>query len=270
MEGELFNQINRIKMGKWKTLARVATYPVVHPMRTGGALWKGATRTAIGAGAGYVGWEMLSEDKSAARVIGEAVLGEDGTDVVAGTVRGTAELMENGSQQLEAATASLDRASQGMNGISTFLGNVFGGNGGNLFGNFFNNLTSGKVSGLSVVGLIGAAALIFGRTGWFGKIAGGLLAMLLIGNNARGQHQGEQVAAGLPYSRASVYSPENDPSKVFIKAWDGKGAELPAVEMTQQQYRDYLNQKLTPMQIYHQMSSQSQGIQQDQQASLSR
>lgn len=257
-------------MGKWKTLARVVTYPVAHPMRTGGALWKGATRTAVGTGAGYVGWEMLTGDKSAARVVGEAVLGEDGTDVLAGTVRGTAELMEKGSRQLEEATASLDRASQGMNGISTFLGNVFGGNGGNLFGNFLDNLTSGKVSGLSIAGLVGAAALIFGRTGWFGKIAGGLLAMMLIGNNARIQQQGNQVSAGLPYSRASVYSPENDPGKVFIKAWNEKGGELPAVEITRQQYDDYLAQKLTPMQIYHQLASQSQGAQQDQQASLSR
>jgi hypothetical protein len=57
---------------------------------------------------------------------------------------------------------------------------------------------------------------------------------------------------------------------VFIKAWNEKGGELPAVEITRQQYGDYLAQKLTPMQIYHQLASQSQGAQQDQQASLSR
>ena len=45
------------------------------------------------------------------------------------------------------------------------------------------NLGQGNVSGLSIAGLIAAAFLVFGRFGWFGKIAGALLGMMLIGNN---------------------------------------------------------------------------------------
>lgn len=40
------------------------------------------------------------------------------------------------------------------------------------------------MSGLSIAGLIAAAFLVFGRFGWLGKIAGALLGMMLIGNNA--------------------------------------------------------------------------------------
>ena len=42
----------------------------------------------------------------------------------------------------------------------------------------------GKVSGLRLAGLVAAAYLIFGRFGWLGKIAGTMLGMMLVGNNA--------------------------------------------------------------------------------------
>ena len=51
-------------------------------------------------------------------------------------------------------------------------------------GNFFSNLGSGNVSGLSIAGLVVSALLIFGRFGWLGKIAGAVLGMMMIGNNA--------------------------------------------------------------------------------------
>lgn len=259
-------------MGKWKEVAKVLTYPVMHPQKSARTVL-GVGKTTIAAGAaGYVGWEMLTTDKSAARVVSEAIIGENATDTVSGAVDGASELLKDSNEKLEAATASLNTASQGLNGISTFLGNMFGGNGSNMFGNFFGNLTSGNVSGLSIAGLIGAAMLVFGRTGWFGKIAGGLLAMLLIGNNSQRNQQGLSQGTGLSYSRASVYSPENDSSKVFIKAWDQSGKELPAAELTQQRYQELVAQKLTPMQIYHQLNAVEQQMQQqqEQQASVTR
>lgn len=57
------------------------------------------------------------------------------------------------------------------------------GNGGNMMGNFFSNIGKGNVSGLSLIGLVVAALLVFGRFGWMGKIAGAVLAMMMIGNN---------------------------------------------------------------------------------------
>jgi hypothetical protein len=56
-----------------------------------------------------------------------------------------------------------------------------------MFGNFFNNLSSGKVSGLGIGGLIAAGYLMFGRSGLLGKIGGALLAMMMISSNSRQQ-----------------------------------------------------------------------------------
>ena len=53
-----------------------------------------------------------------------------------------------------------------------------------MFGNFFSNIGKGNVSGLSLIGLIVSALLVFGRFGWLGKIAGAVLGMMMIGNNA--------------------------------------------------------------------------------------
>ena len=53
-----------------------------------------------------------------------------------------------------------------------------------MFGNFFSNIGKGNVSGLSLVGLVVSALLVFGRFGWLGKIAGAVLGMMMIGNNA--------------------------------------------------------------------------------------
>jgi len=251
-------------MGKWKSVARVITYPLVHPgttAKTAISVGKGALATGA---AGYVGWEMLTTDKSAVRVVSEAVVGENATESISGALHGASELLEGSSERLERATSSLSTASQGLNGISSFLGNLTSGNGGSMFSNFFGNLTSGKMSGMSIVGLIGAAMLIFGRTGWLGKIAGGILAMLLIGNNSQRQQQGVSQATGLPYSRATAYSPENDPSRVFVKAWDKGGKELPAIELSQQRYQELVSQKMSTMQIYHSQTGGSALEQQSQ------
>lgn len=69
------------------------------------------------------------------------------------------------------------------NGVSNFLQGMFSGNGGEMMGNFFGNLGRGNVSGLSIAGLVLSAMLVFGRFGWLAKIAGAVLAMMMIGNN---------------------------------------------------------------------------------------
>lgn len=69
-------------MGKWKTLARVVTYPLVHPGTTARTTLNIGRSTAVMAGAGYVGWEMLTKDKSLVRVVGDTVIGEDNVDAV--------------------------------------------------------------------------------------------------------------------------------------------------------------------------------------------
>lgn len=74
-----------------------------------------------------------------------------------------------------------------QDGVSSFLGNTFGGNGMNMFGNFFSNLFSGRVSGMSIAGLLAGAWMMFSRFGMWGKIGGALLAMMMIGNNSQQQ-----------------------------------------------------------------------------------
>jgi hypothetical protein len=75
------------------------------------------------------------------------------------------------------SNVTLNAACEGLELVSIRVDN-------SLKGNFFRNLGSGNVSGLSIAGLVAAAFLIFGRFGWLGKIAGAFLGMMLIGNNA--------------------------------------------------------------------------------------
>lgn len=58
-----------------------------------------------------------------------------------------------------------------------------------MFGNFFNNLASGKISGWGIGALIAASYMVFGRTGLLGKVGGALMAMMMIGNNSQRQTQ---------------------------------------------------------------------------------
>ena len=78
-----------------------------------------------------------------------------------------------------------------FSGIGNFFKNLFGGGGGDMIGHFFGNIGRGNVSGMSIVGLVAAAFMVFGRFGWLSKIAGALLGALIIGNNSR-------VAQALP------------------------------------------------------------------------
>ena len=134
---------------------------VLHPSQTLRGAGQAVKTATIGGAVGYVGWEKLTTDKSVVRKLtgkaGEAV------SSVSGAVTG------------------IDNK---LNGVSNFLRQASGGGGLDMFGNFFRNLGSGNVSGLSIAGLVAAAFLIFGRFGWLGKIAGAFLGMMLIGNNA--------------------------------------------------------------------------------------
>ncbi len=188
-------------MGKWSTILRIGRRAVDNPatrsigrsvvspaktLTTAGSAVKNAT---IGAGVGYVGWQALVNDKPIVRTVADVAIGSDNVDAVVDTasnavdkageiVRGTTEAIGNVSEGARQSTSVLG-------GISDFMHNMNGGQGGNMFGNFFSNIFSGNVSGMSIAGLLAAGLMIFGRTGFLGKIAGALLAMMLIGNNSR-------------------------------------------------------------------------------------
>lgn len=162
---------------------------VLHPSQTlrgAGSALKTAT---VGAAAGYVGWEKLTTDKSVIRIVSDAVIGEEATNTISGTAKSAGDKVRQLTDKAEQTMANVNQAtsslSSTLNGASNFLGSISSGNGGNMLGNFFSNLAHGKVSGLSIVGLIAGAFLVFGRTGWLGKIAGIFLTMMMIGNNTQ-------------------------------------------------------------------------------------
>lgn len=160
---------------------------VIHPQRTLKGLGTATKTAAIGGAVGYVGWEKLTTDKSVVGIVGDAVLGEGVTEGVSNTVNGVTSGVKDLTDKMGGMTESVNNAVSEVNGkwngVSNFLQGMFSGNGGEMMGNFFGNLGRGNVSGLSIAGLILSAMLVFGRFGWLAKIAGAVLAMMMIGNN---------------------------------------------------------------------------------------
>ncbi len=207
-------------MSKWSTILRIGRKAVDNPatrslgravvspaktLSTAGSAVKNAT---VGAGVGYVGWQTLVNDKPVARTVADVAIGPENVDAVVDTtssvvdkagelVRGTGEAISNVAEGAKQSTSVLG-------GISDFMQNMTGGQGGNMFSNFFSNIFKGNVSGMSIAGLLAAGLMIFGRTGFLGKIGGVLLAMMLIGNNSRlaqtpatAQSASEQQSGGM-------------------------------------------------------------------------
>ncbi len=186
-------------MGKWSSVLKWISAPIAHPQRTLTGTGKAIKTATLGAGVGYVGWEALVNDKPVMQTVGDAVLGEDTHKAVKETVHGTVGAVGDtiGAAReaiggVTDAVGNVNNAASTWGGIGTFMGNISGGNGGNMFSNLFSNIFSGKVSMMSMLGLVASALLIFGRFGWLGKIAGALLGMLLIGNNSRVAQQQTQ------------------------------------------------------------------------------
>ena len=138
-------------MGFWNTL-----------LKYGGKAAKGAGHAAVATG----------------RSAGQAVLHPSQT------LRGIRELKGKAGEAVDAVSGAAESIGSSLNGVSNFMGQATGGGLGDMLGGFFRNLGRGNVSGLSIAGLVAAAFLVFGRTGWLGKIAGLFLGMMLIGNNA--------------------------------------------------------------------------------------
>lgn len=176
-------------MGKWSSVLKWVSAPIVHPQRTLAGTGRAIKTATLGAGVGYVGWEALINDKPVMQTVGETVLGEETNaavkDTVHGTVGAVGDTIGAAREAIGGVTDAVNNTASSWGGIGQFFGNLTSGNGANMFGNLFSNIFSGKVSMMSMLGLVASALLIFGRFGWLGKIAGALLGMLLIGNNSR-------------------------------------------------------------------------------------
>lgn len=188
-------------MGKWSTIlgygkrlvnnsaTRSLGGAVVHPQRTLAGFGHATKTAVVGGGMGYLAWENIVNDKPVVRTVADVLVGEENVDKGLEMAGQAAEKVEDAVGQAGEALQDVKEGVSTMNqtwgGIGTFLGNLTGGNGLDMFGNFFSNLGKGNVSGLGMLGLVASALLVFGRFGWLGKIGGLLLGMMLIGNNSR-------------------------------------------------------------------------------------
>lgn len=162
---------------------------VLHPSQTFRGAGSALKTATVGAAAGYVGWEKLTTDKSVVRIVSDAVIGEKATEGIGNAVDAASDTVSRITDKAEQTIDGVSRVtgdlSTTLDGASNLLGGISSGNAGNMLGNFFSNLAHGRVSGLSIAGLIAGAFLVFGRTGWLGKIAGIFLTMMMIGNNVQ-------------------------------------------------------------------------------------
>lgn len=167
-----------------KETVKVAGNTVLHPAQTLRGAGSAVKKAAVGGAVGYVGWEKLTTDKSVVRIVSDAVVGEETTDALGDTVQDVRELKDKAGEAVESVKGAVAGIDSKWNGMTNFFRGLFSGNAVDMFGNFFGNLGKGNVSGLSIAGLVAAAWMVFGRGGWLGKIAGTLLAMMMIGNNS--------------------------------------------------------------------------------------
>jgi hypothetical protein len=171
-------------MGWGKTLGRNLVRGTGFGLRhTKGALVVGGVGYGIYSGQGALNtwgdWalgkdrmDQLKKD-GVAPVIGDALLGEGGTD----------KAVEKGKELISGVGDAIGGVKEGASGL-------FGGLG-NLVGNIFGNGTS------SLVGLIAAGLMLFGNFGWMGKIVCGLVAAMSFGLFGGGQQaaSAQQLAA---------------------------------------------------------------------------
>lgn len=188
-------------MSKWATILRIGRKAVDNPatrslgravtspaktLNTAGSAVKNA---AVGAGVGYVGWQALVNDKPVVRTVADVAIGPENVDAVvdatSNVVDKAGELVRDTGEAISNVAEGAKQSTSMLGGISDFMQNMTEGHGGDMFSNLFSNIFKGNVSGLGIAGLLAAGLMIFGRTGFLGKIAGVLLAMMLIGNNSR-------------------------------------------------------------------------------------
>lgn len=186
-------------MNGWRTALKFARRPlmatgkslgnaVIHPRRTLQGIGVATKTAVVGGSMGYLAWENIVNGKPVLRTVGDTLIGEETVDKVDEALNRTAERVENmtnkAGEAVKSINATMSDVNSKWNGMQHFLKNILNGNGTNMLSNFFSNLGKGNVSGMTLLGLVASSLLVFGRFGWIGKIAGAVLGMMLIGNNA--------------------------------------------------------------------------------------
>ena len=79
---------------------RSAGHAMLHPSQTLRGAGQAVKTATVGAAVGYVGWEKLTSDKSVARIVSDAVIGESATNAIAGVPDGVRELIRRDAEQI--------------------------------------------------------------------------------------------------------------------------------------------------------------------------
>ena len=106
---------------------RSAGQAVLHPSQTLRGAGQAMKTAAVGGAAGYVAWEKLTTDKSVARIVGDAVIGESATDALAGSTEGIRELKGKAGEAVDAVSGAAESIGSSLNGVSNFMGQATGG-----------------------------------------------------------------------------------------------------------------------------------------------
>lgn len=165
---------------------------------------KNPKTAVIAPGIAYAGWKglvdrqpVIESAKEYGKTVLDVALGDEDSDAITDSLSKAKNTVNDVKDTITEGKGLLSSLNDSLGGIKTFISNITGGEGLNMFGNFFGNIGKGNVSGMSFIGLIAAGLLTFGRFGWLGKIAGALLGMMMIGNNSlsTSNTQRETVAA---------------------------------------------------------------------------
>ena len=100
-----------------KTLGSAA----LHPQRTLMGAGKAMQTAAVGSAAGYVTWEKLTTDKSVARIVGDAVIGENATEAVAQTANDVQRLTGKAGEAVDAVNTVAGKMDTQFSGISEYV-----------------------------------------------------------------------------------------------------------------------------------------------------
>ena len=208
------------------TLWRGSTAVVKSTAQVAGAAAKNPKTTlAVGIGS-YAGWKVIDNpEQSFGTAVGEStrevanktgnfahdfVNGFTGEDTVEDVRDGTKDMFTDIKETMGETKGLLGTMSDMLQGLGKFLDNIFGGNGMNMFTNFFSNFGAGKVSGLGIGGLLAGCYMMFCRSGLLSKIGGAMLAMMMIGGNSqrRSNSETETLAQSQSQERPLLTSPK--------------------------------------------------------------
>lgn len=151
---------------------------------------------------GYAGWQLFANNKpivDSAKDFGGTLigwtLGEDRKKTylqtcndVKNTVKGIGDKIRSvGNDIADATKESVDKikaaGGEAIDNVRGSMSGVSNGDSMSKMGNFLGNVTSGNINGLSIVGLLLSAYMLFGRTGILGKVGGLLMGMLALSSS---------------------------------------------------------------------------------------